>query len=568
MNDGRLIIGADRGRDLVAPTGERYHSAIRDSDLPRDASLQGAHMAHDNASNDVIRLADILAALSQVSDLGMGFPPLVALRTCLLGTALARELGLSEPILSDVFYTSLLKYIGCTACAYEDARIVGGDDIAMRASASRRDLNDPREVAGFLTSLAPAANPVQRSKVVLLALARLPAHGPYAFGAQAEAAAVTARRLGLSPAVQASLRQVFEQWGGKGLPNKLAGEAIALPARIAYVAGKGALLAALYGEEEALAAIRRMAGGALDPELAATFARRGPDFFAASAEVDPWQAVVDAEPGAPRLVAAPELDGVARAFADLADLKSPWFSGHSPGVAALAADAANTLGLPAAARRDLRLAALLHDLGRIGVPNGIWDKPGDLTRAEWEQVRLHPYHTERILACSPTLAPIADVAGMHHERLDGSGYYRHLTAAQQPMPARILAAADAFQAMTQARPYRAARPPEVAATVLQTEANEGRLDHDAVHAVLTVAGTPRPPVKRARPANLSDREVEVLRLIASGASYREIAARLSITPKTAEHHIEHVYQKIKVSGRAPAALFAMEHNLLTAPDMG
>lgn len=524
-------------------------------------------MAHDTLSNEPCRLADVLAALSQASDLGMGFPPEISMRACLLGTALAGELGVTTPTLSDVYYTSLLKYVGCTACAHEDARLAG-DDIAMHISAARRDLDKPREFAGFVLSLAPSASRLQRAKVIFSALPRLPAYGPYAFGAQAEAGAVTARRLGLSPVVQDALRQVFEQWNGKGLPHKLAGEAIALPARIAYVAGKAALLADTLGAEAALAAIRQMAGGALDPDIAAVFVRSGPRLLAAIEDVDVWQAVVDAEPGPARCIAARDLEDVARAFADLVDLKSPWLHGHSTGVAELATNAAQGLGLSERTTRDLRLAALFHDLGRVGISNSVWDKPGNLTRAEWEQVRLHPYHTERILSCSPALAPIATMAGTHHERLDGSGYYRQLPAAQQSLPARILAASDAFQAMTQARPYRPAYSADEAATLLQTEARQGRLDQDAVDAVLSAAGAPRRSPRRTWPANLSEREVQVLRLVAGGASYREIAARLFITPKTAEHHITHIYQKINVSGRAPAALFAMEHDLLSGSEMG
>jgi HD-GYP domain-containing protein (c-di-GMP phosphodiesterase class II) len=202
----------------------------------------------------------------------------------------------------------------------------------------------------------------------------------------------------------------------------------------------------------------------------------------------------------------------------------------------------------------------LHDLGRTGVPNSIWDKPGPLTETEWEQVRLHPYHSERILSRSSALAPLAPLAGMHHERQDGSGYHRQATAATIPNGARLLAAADAYQAMTQERAHRPALTPEAAAEQLSFEAARGRLDAEAVRAVLETVG--HPPPRLTWPAGLSDREVEVLRLVARGHSNREIGRLLWISPKTAGHHVQHIYAKIGVSTRAAAAMFAMEHDLI------
>jgi HD-GYP domain-containing protein (c-di-GMP phosphodiesterase class II) len=231
-------------------------------------------------------------------------------------------------------------------------------------------------------------------------------------------------------------------------------------------------------------------------------------------------------------------------------------------VAELAEGAARALGLPAAEAAAVRRAGLLHDLGRVGVSNRVWEKPGALTEGDWEQVRLHPYHSERILARAPALAPLARLAGMHHERQDGSGYHRQAAGPAVPLVARLLAAADAYQAMTQERPYRPALAPAAAAEQLSAEAGRGRLDGEAVRAVLEVAGHRPIRARSVWPAGLSDREVEVLRLIARGASYREVARDLAISPKTAEHHIEHIYNKLGVSTRAAATMFAMEHDLV------
>ena len=258
------------------------------------------------------------------------------------------------------------------------------------------------------------------------------------------------------------------------------------------------------------------------------------------------------------------LTDVAAAFGDLADLKTPWTHGHSAGVAKLAAAAAESLRLDARSASRLHLSALLADLGRVAISNAIWEKPGPLTAAEWEQARMHSYHSERILATSEALEPMARVAGMHHERLDGSGYYRGCGTRDLSPAVRILAAADAFHAMTQDRPHRPALEAEQAAAELQEEVRAGRLDGDAVSAVLEAAGATRPRRRdNVRPGGLSEREVEVARLVAAGCSNPEIAERLVISRRTAEHHVQHIYAKVGVASRAGLALFAHEHDLVT-----
>ena len=204
----------------------------------------------------------------------------------------------------------------------------------------------------------------------------------------------------------------------------------------------------------------------------------------------------------------------------------------------------------------------MHDLGRTGVPNSIWDKPGPLTEAERERVRLHPYYTERALARPAALARLGVVAGAHHERLDGSGYHRGLGGSALPPTSRVLAAADAYHAMTEPRPHRPALEPSAAAEELRGEARAGRLDADAADAVLAAAGHRRTRRGRSSPGGLTPRELEVLVLLARGASNKEIARTLVIAEKTAANHVEHIYAKIDVSTRASAALYAMRHGLL------
>jgi HD-GYP domain-containing protein (c-di-GMP phosphodiesterase class II) len=207
----------------------------------------------------------------------------------------------------------------------------------------------------------------------------------------------------------------------------------------------------------------------------------------------------------------------------------------------------------------VRRGALVHDLGRVAVPVRIWQKPAPLTPDDWERVRLHAYHSERVLARSPSLGALAPVASFHHERLDGSGYHRGTAAAAITPPARLLAAADAYHAMTEPRPHRAALAPGQAAEALGLEASTGRLDPDAVTAVLEAAGQRIPRLER--PAGLTEREAEVIGLLARGLQTKQVARRLGISVKTADHHVQNAYAKIGVSTRAAAALFAMEHGL-------
>jgi HD-GYP domain-containing protein (c-di-GMP phosphodiesterase class II) len=507
-----------------------------------------------------VRLADLLAAVSVATDLGMGQEPEKAIRACLVATALARRMGTPETEVSDVYYTALLRHLGCTATAHEEAHL-GGDELAVRPAAERADFGNPREAVALLLQMGRGTG-VERVRYLTRAL-RAGKEGDHAIlTAVCEVGARLAERLGLGPGVRDGLYQAFERWDGKGTPQGLATEGICLPARLAEVAHQAVIFDRLGGPEAAVAVVRRRAGGWFDPGVAEAFARSGADILEETRSRDVWEAVLEAEPAPPRAIGREGLDGLARALADMVDLKSPFLLGHSSEVAVLSERAAVALGLDPEAVTDLRRAALLHDLGRVAVSNRIWEKPAALSTTEWERVRLHPYQTERILARSRVLEPLARTAGMHHERQDGSGYHRGTSGAQVPAAARVLAAADAFQAMTQDRPHRPGMAPEAATAALAEQARAGRLDPEGVRAVIEAAGQPPPRVRSVWPAGLSDREIDVLRLVARGLSNRAIAGRLVISPRTAEHHVQHIYTKIGASTRAAAAMFAMEHGLL------
>jgi HD-GYP domain-containing protein (c-di-GMP phosphodiesterase class II) len=367
-----------------------------------------------------------------------------------------------------------------------------------------------------------------------------------------------AGRFGLDSTVQQGILGVFERWDGRGGPNGLAGKQISQAARFAAVAYAFVIFAVDLGPEPAFGRIRRWAGSSLDPAIVEALAAHADSAGSLLDVADTWQAVVDAEPGPPRRVTTAQLDEIALAFANAVDLKSPWLHGHSSGVANLAAAAAAALGRPVDEIARIRRAGLFHDIGRAGISTQIWDKPGPLTTAQREQVRLHPYHTDRVLNRCPALAPLAGLASMHHERLDGSGYFRAAPAGIQDVAARVLAAADVYQALTEDRPYRPALRPDEAARQLEAQALDGEVVRAVIEAVGGTAHRPRP----ARPAGISDRELDVLRLLVRGLSEREIARQLFISAATVHSHVAHIYEKAAVSTRAGLAMFAMENDLI------
>jgi HD-GYP domain-containing protein (c-di-GMP phosphodiesterase class II)/DNA-binding CsgD family transcriptional regulator len=316
------------------------------------------------------------------------------------------------------------------------------------------------------------------------------------------------------------------------------------------------------GPDGAREFVRRRAGKAIDPRIATLFLGKASEVCGVLEVASAWTAAMEIEPGAPRVASNDEVDEVLRAMAHFADLKSRFTHAHSTGVSALARRAAAHMRLGADEERRVEQAALVHDLGRVAVTAAIWDKPGSLTDVERERVRTHTYLGERILSSSPSLSAVAEIATLAHERLDGSGYHRRLSGASSTVPARILAAADAFHAMTEERPHRRALRPEAAAESLSGMARSGLLCADATRSVLAASGQPV-PTRRADPSGLTEREVEVLRLVARGSTNKEVAVALGISAKTAGHHVQHIFEKIGVTTRAAATLFAMQKGVVT-----
>jgi len=507
-----------------------------------------------------LRLAELLAAFSLAIDLGMGQPMEHVLRSWLIAGRLGDRQGLGAEARASLFYVMMLSWVGCVADTAEIAAWFG-DDIAFRSDSYRVDFAG-LPLMGFVLSHAGAGTPLLH-RVRLATNIVLTGGRAVERGLMSHCLTTTqiAGRLGLAAEVCDPLRQVFARWDAKGVPEGVGGEEIARIARLFHLADTVEVFHRAGGVDAAVEVARARRGKHFDPEVVDLFCASVPEVLADMDAVAESTAVIEAEPGLCRYLTESELDSALEAVADFTDLRSPSRAGHSRGVAHLAATAAGLCGLPRREIDRLRRAALLHDVGMHGVPASILDKPGPLTGAEAERMRLHSYWTERALARPATLARIGTIASLANERLDGSGYHRGLQGSAIPATGRILAAADACHAMSEPRPYRPPLSPKQIGAELRQEVRSGRLAADAVDAVLTAAGQNHAK-RRAGPAGLTPREVEVLTLISRGASTRQTARTLGITPKTAETHIERIYAKTGAGTRSTVTLFAMQHGLL------
>jgi HD-GYP domain-containing protein (c-di-GMP phosphodiesterase class II) len=507
-----------------------------------------------------LRLAELLAAFSLVTDLGMGQPMEHVLRSWLIAGRLGERLDLGAEARASLYYVMMLAWVGCVADTTEVAAWFG-DDIAFRGDSYRVDFAG-LPLMGFALSHVGVGAPLLH-RLRLGASLVLTGGRAVERGLMAHCLTTTqmAGRLGLPAEVCDPLRQVFARWDAKGVPDGVGGEQIARPVRLFHLADTVEVFHRAGGVDAAVEVARARRGRHFDPELVDLFCDTASEVLAGMDAVAESTALIEAEPGLHRILSEGELDLALEAMADFTDLRSPCRARHSRGVAHLATTAAGLYGLPAGEIVILRRAALVHDVGMHGVPASILDKPGPLTGAEAERMRLRSYWTERSLARPPALARIGAIASLASERMDGSGYHRGLSGAAIPVAGRILAAADACRAMSESRPHRPALSPQQAAAELRREVRSGHLAADAVDAVLTASGQPRAK-RRAGPAGLTPREVEVLSLIAGGASTRQVARTLGITVKTAETHIERIYAKTGASTRSTATLFTMQHGLL------
>jgi HD-GYP domain-containing protein (c-di-GMP phosphodiesterase class II) len=510
-----------------------------------------------------LRLGEFVATLALAQDNAFGQPLESQLRSCLIATWLCEAAGFAKNIRETAYWVAQLRYVGCTGHAHEVATVFG-DEIAIRAQTLVHDAGNPAEVIRDVIAFATAGRPQeQRDQIVKMIQETAHEWAVHNFASGCEVADMLVRRLGLPDSVREALRFTFERWSGTGFPAHAKGEAIPLPMRVVHLSHDMEAIGRIFSPARALEAARERSDRTYDPALVDVFLAHGAAWLEKLTKIDPWDAVLDLELEPRRILEGEALDNALTVASDFIDLKSPYMNGHSRRCAELSVAAARLLGFSDDALARVRRAALLHDFGTTAVPNSIWDKPGPLTRAEFDRVELHPMLTEQMLRRSSALADLNPVACAHHEKCDGSGYHKRLRADTTDLGACILAVTEIYVGMTTDRADRAALPPEQAAAELQRLVAQGSLEHRATQALLVAAGhgevKASTPARPDNPAGLSRREVDVLRLATRGLTTQQIADKLFISAKTADHHIQHIYNKIGVSTRAAAALWAMQH---------
>lgn len=501
--------------------------------------------------------AELLAALSMAIDLGLGQPAEHMLRSALIATRIADRLGLSRDVRDCIYYTTLIMWIGCHADSHEYARWFG-DDIAVRHDSYLVDWAGLPYMWFLLGNVGRGQPLLHRVGTIAALLANARGRVATLIHSHCASAAVLADRIGLGRDVQQALACTFERYDGGGLPKGASGQAIPMAMRVAQLADMAEVHQRLYGSEGAVAMASSRRGGQFDPQIVDAFVAGADEILAGPPTGDAWTAALREAPDRHLRLDDAALDAMVVALGEFVDLKCPFTLGHSGAVASLAAQAAAVAALDADAVALTRRAGHLHDVGRIGVTNQIWSKPGALSSAEFERVRLHPYLTVRILRQVPGFEQVARVAGNHHEALDGSGYPQGLEVSALGMPDRLLAAAVCYQSGREPRPYRPELTPDAAARRVRA----GELDPTAAEAVLHAAGH-LATKSGTRPAGLTPREVEVLCFVARGATNKEIAASLVISEKTARNHVERTYAKLGVSNRVGASMYALRHGLVS-----
>ena len=408
-----------------------------------------------------MQLSELIGSLSHALDLTEGQPKGHCVRACWIGSHVGAAIGLGGTELRDLYYTLLLKDLGCSSNAARICELYLTDDLAFKRGYKPIGDGLP-EVLGFVFAhtglraglaarLRAVANILRNGKKITADLIQT----------RCTRGAAIAHRLRFGDAVAAGIASLDEHWNGCGRPEGLAGEAIPLNARIALLAQVIDVFHSLGGRDAALREARERSGSWFDPALVRAIEDVGGDdsFWRTLGSPAVEAAVFAMEPGSGRIVVDDDyLDDIAAAFGEVVDSKSPYTSGHSERVAQIADALAERLGLAPARRRWLRRGALLHDVGKLGVSNAILDKPGPLDADEWACMRAHAAHTEAILGRIGAFAELARIAGAHHERLDGTGYPRGLAGDRIALETRIITTADVFDAISADRPYRAAVP--------------------------------------------------------------------------------------------------------------
>jgi HD-GYP domain-containing protein (c-di-GMP phosphodiesterase class II) len=508
-------------------------------------------------------LAELVSTLSIASDLGMGRPVERVLRQTVVAMRLADAAGVAPEVRSATYFTSLLTWVGC-ATDTSDLAALFGEEADLFADTHEGDLHGLSMGVFMARHLGRGGPTLRRVGMVGRFLATAGRSVQKVMEEHCLATGNFADQLGLGEEVRIPLLQAFERWDGRGVPGRVGTEEVAPAIRLVHLADNIEAFHHVGGVDAAVAVARERRGTQFDPELVDCFCDHAAVIVADLGELAAWDEVIALDPSLGAPMAEHHFDEALATFGDFCDLKDPHRTGHSRNVATIAAGAASSLGLPPAEVSNVRRAGWLHDVGVIGVSSTVWTHPGTWTLGQRERARTHPYLTERMLARTPALRRIGQCAALHHERLDGSGYPKGLSGDAIPQTARILAAADVYEAVRQPRAHRPAADAPAAARTLRDEVAAGRLDGEAVNAVLSAAGH-RVRRRAARPGGLTPREVDVVVQLARGRSNPEIAEALGVSRRTVTAHLEHIYTKLGVSSRTQAALFAMRHGLVEEP---
>ncbi|MBV8943166.1 MAG: HD domain-containing protein [Solirubrobacterales bacterium] len=444
--------------------------------------MNADHADRANSGGSALRLSEVLSALSHALDITEGQAQGHAERSCLIGMRLAGALSLDDATRSSLFYALLLKDAGCSSNAAKVAGLFGADDAAVKSSRRLTDTSSSSQAVRHVLRTAGAGGSVLARGRHVAAVLRAGREGARSLiELRCERGAAVTRAIGVGEVAARAILDVDEHWDGGGYPAGIAGDEISLAGRVLCLAQTAEVFWQHGGPSAACEIARQRRHTWFDPTLVdALVALEHDALFWRSLEAP---AVSALEPPDRVLLADDDrLDRVTHAFASIVDAKSPYTARHSEGVAAIADALAGLLDLDAGTRTTLHRAALLHDVGKLGVSNRILDKPGQLGQREWETVRRHPQWSMEILARVSAFQDVARIAAAHHERLDGSGYYQRLTAAQLDQPSRILAVADVAEALTAERPYRPAVDPDEVLTIMRRAANRA-LDPDALAAL-------------------------------------------------------------------------------------
>jgi len=519
-------------------------------------------------TNFSMRRADFMMVLAYASDLATGHSRDFALRSCVLAMRIADLAGLSEKDRRNAYHQSMLRYVGCNA----DTDLLSnlfGDEIALRKDLVGLDMGNRAELGRVFVQafkrLYYNLEPASQQQAIEAGLAQATSVVRPVLTAHCEVAQRIGERLGLSEEIRRNLGQIYERWDGKGLPRGTAGDDVLPAVRLITLAQDVIALSEAVGIEAMSEIVASRADGPYEADLARLVSANAATLMEGIGSTVDRETILALEPDPPVMLDEPACDESFLAIADMIDMRMPFTLGHSRAVAELAEGAGRQMGLPDADVIALRWSGCIHDIGELVVPVSTWMRNGPLSVRERDAAQLHAYYGERALASFGLDGEaMAALVLRHHERLDGSGYHRKVSGSDLSPAARILAAAEAFQTSREERPYRKALSSEAAAGQLRTAVRDGCICTDAAEAVLAIAGQPS---RRATPrplAGLTPREIEVLRLIASGLTAKETARKLDISPKTADHHIQGIYGKIGVTTRAAAALYAVEHGQLLA----